>query len=132
MSGGDKEQLLKQLTLVRDSPTSDAYTERENKLLQMTRDLSVRAGQAVHSATFLEYYSKKWEPCSFRWVLAFRKNLPTKGCNDTQAIESTFSAIKRISKSEFGNRTPSLTELVCFLPKILDSRTEKRPYSIGG
>ena len=130
LSGGDKEQLLKQLTLVRDSPTSDSYTERENKLLQMTRDLSVRAGQAVNSTTFLEYYSKNWKSCAFRWVLAYRKNLPTKGCNDTQAVESTFSAIKRISKSEFGNRTPSLTELVSFLPKILDCRTENRQKNI--
>ena len=31
--------------------------------------------------------------CAFRWVLGYRKNLPTKGCNDTQAVKSTFSAI---------------------------------------
>ena len=36
LSGGDKEELLKQVTLVRDSPTCEAYTERENKLLDMT------------------------------------------------------------------------------------------------
>ena len=34
---------------------------------------------------------------------AFRKNLPTKGTNDTQAAESTFRAIsKHYAKVEFG------------------------------
>ena len=33
---------------------------------------------------------------------AFRKNLPTKGTNDTQAAESTLRAIKHYAKVEFG------------------------------
>ena len=92
----------------------------------MTRDLTVRAGQALYSTSFQEYYNKNQKSCAFRWVLAYRKNLPTKGCNDTQAEESTFSAIKRFSKCEFGNRTPTLTEIINILPKILDSRSESR------
>ena len=130
MSGGDKEQLLKQVSLVRDSPTADLYSTRENKLLEMTRGLTVRAGQAINATSFRDYYEKNWKSCSFRWVLAYRKNLPTKGCNDTQAVESTFAAIKRIAKSEFGNRTPSLTELIDILPKILDCRSEDRQKNI--
>ena len=115
-----------QLSLVRDSPTEALYKERETKLLGMTRDLTVRAGQALYSTSFQEYYNKNWKSCAFRWVLAYRKNLPTQGCNDTQAVESTFSAIKRFSKCEFGNRTPTLTEIINILPKILDSRSESR------
>ena len=130
LTGGDKEQLLLQLSLVRDSPTEDVYKERETKFLGMTRDLTVRAGQAVNAVLFHDYYFKNWRSCSFRWVLAYRKNLPTKGCNDTQAVESTFSAIKRFSKSEFGNRTPTLTELIDILPRILDGRSENRQRNI--
>ena len=103
---------MKQVTLVRDSPNSEAYTERERKLLDMTKDLSVRAGQAVKPTSFHEYYLKNWKPCAFCWVLAYRKNLPTKGCNDTQAVESTFAAVKCMSKSKFGNRTPTLIDLI--------------------
>ena len=130
LSGGDKEDLLKQVTLVRDAPTSEAFMERENKLLDITKDLSVRAGQAVNACSFHEYYLKNWKPCAFRWVLAYRRNLPTKGCNDTQAVESTFSALKRYSKCEFGTTTPTLTDLINVLPKILDQRTENRQKNI--
>ena len=43
--GGDKEQLLKQVCLGRDAPSEQLYREREEKLLEMTSDLDVRAGQ---------------------------------------------------------------------------------------
>ena len=52
LTGGDKEQLLLQLSLVRDSPTEALYHERETKLLAMARDLTVRAGQAINTTTF--------------------------------------------------------------------------------
>ena len=42
----------------------------------------------------------------------------TKGCNDTQVVEATFSDIKCLSKSEFGNKIPTLSELIIILPKI--------------
>ena len=48
LSGGDKEQLLKQVSLVRDSSTVDLYYTRENKLLEMT----VRASQAINATSF--------------------------------------------------------------------------------
>jgi hypothetical protein len=57
--------LLKQVTLtLTNSPTCEAYTERENK--DMPKDVT---------------------PYAFHWVLAYRQNLPTKGCNDTQAVK---------------------------------------------
>ena len=49
-----------------------------------------------------------------------------------QAVESTFASIKRMTRSEFGDRTPSLTELVCILPEILDARTESRLNTAHG
>ena len=87
----------------------------------MTSDIDVRAGQAANYLSFHEYYERNWKDCAFRWVFAFRKNLPTKGSNDTQAVEATFSAIKCLSKSEFGNKIPTLSELIIILPKILDA-----------
>ena len=45
MSGGDKEDLLKQVTLVRDAPTCEAYMERENKLL----DIMMKTIQGHHN-----------------------------------------------------------------------------------
>ena len=91
----------------------------------MTSDLDVRAGQAAKYVSFHDYYERNWKDCAFWWVFAFRKNLPTKGCNDTQAAEATFSAIKTLSKSEFGNKIPTLSELIMILPKILDHRNEE-------
>ena len=84
LCAGDKEVILSQVKLVRDSPSQKAYEEREKKLLEITRDLLVRPGQTVNLISFSEYYAKNWKSCDFRWILAFRKNLPTKGCNDTQ------------------------------------------------
>ena len=130
LAGGDKKMLLSQVMLVRDAPNEALYQERENKLLELTSDLSVRPGQAVHTTSFREYYTKNWKNCAFQWVLAYRRNLPTKGCNDTQAVESTFSVIKRITKTEFGNRTPSISDLIMFLPRILDARSESRQKNI--
>ena len=63
------------------------YREREDKLLEMTSDLDVRAGQAANYVSFHDYYERNWKDCAFRWVFAFRKNLPTKGCNDTCRIK---------------------------------------------
>ena len=45
----------------------------------------------------------------------------TKGCNDTQVVEATFSDIKCLSKSEFGNKIPTLSELIIILPKNFDA-----------
>ena len=87
----------------------------------MTSDLDVRAGQAANYLSFHEYYERKWKDCAFRWVFAFRKNFPTKVSNDTQAVEATFSAIKCLSKSDFGKKIPTLSELIIILPKILDA-----------
>ena len=75
---------MAQIRLVRDSPSQETYHERETKLLELTKDLSVRPGQSPNLILFADYYMKNWKDCAFRWVLAFRKNLPTKGCNDTQ------------------------------------------------
>ena len=44
-----------------------------------------------------------------------RKNLPLKGTNDTQAIESTFRAIKHYSKVAFGARIPTMHELIALI-----------------
>ena len=84
LSGGDKEVVMSQIRLVRDAPSESQYDEREKKLLEITKDLLVRPGQALNLIPYSEYYERNWRNCNFRWVLAFRKNLPTKGCNDTQ------------------------------------------------
>ena len=47
--GGDKEQLLKQVCLVRRA---------EDKLLEMTSDLDVRAEQAANYVSFQDYYER--------------------------------------------------------------------------
>ena len=126
LSGEEKDELMKQIVLVRDSPSQEEYSIREEKLLSMSKDLSIRPGQVTKPVSFLDYYHKNWKSCAFRWIFAYRKNLPTLGTNDTQASESTFRAIKHYSSVEFGNRVPSLTELVKVLPKILDRRSAER------
>ena len=68
LAGGDKEELLKQLCLVRDSPSEDLYKEREAKLLEMTEDLSVRAGQAANYANFHDYYDRNWKVGPYLFV----------------------------------------------------------------
>lgn len=131
MSGPDKDDLMAQIVLVRDSPSEALYREREAKLLDMTKNFNIRPGQVTKPISFPEYYRKNWMNCAFRWVFAFRKNLPTNGANDTQAIESTFAAIKRFSKIEFPGRTPSLKELIQVLPRALDERTAQREQDIS-
>ena len=111
---------------MRDSPSQDAFVEREQKLLDSTKELFVRPGRVTKPVAFHVYYERNWKSCSFRWVFAYRKNLPTKGANDTQAAESTFRAIKHYVKIEFGSKTPSFHELILVLPKILDKRSSER------
>ena len=110
------------IKLVRDAPSQEAFVEREAKLLDSTKELFVRPGQVIKPVSFHDYYERNWRNCSFRWVFAYRKNLPLKGANDTQAAESTFRAIKHYVKVEFGSRTPSLRELIFVLPKVLDKK----------
>ena len=43
----------------------------------------------------------------------------------------TFAAIKRMCKTEFGSRVPTLSELVSILPSILDARTEARMNTVN-
>ena len=130
LCGADKDDLMKQLMLVRDSPSEALYREREVMMLEKGKHLFVRPGQATKPISFVEYYQKNWLGCAFRWVFAYRKNLPTNGANDTQAIEATFSAIKRFSKLEFPGRTPTLKELIQVLPRALDERSAKREQNI--
>jgi hypothetical protein len=54
------------------------------------------------------------------------KDFKTLGTNDIQASESTFRAIKHYSSVDLGNRTPSLSELIKVLSKILDKRSAER------
>ena len=126
LCGADKDDIMTNTKLLRDSPSQDAFEEREAKLVDSTKELFVRPGQVQKPVSFHDYYEKNWKHCAFRWVFAFRKNLPTKGANDTQAAESTFRAIKHYMKVEFGSRTPSLHELILVLPKILDKRSAER------
>ena len=58
LRGGDKEAILKQVCLVRDAPSEDLYRKREDKLLEMTSELSVRPGQASNYVRFSDYYKE--------------------------------------------------------------------------
>ena len=44
LSTTDKSEIMKQISLVRDSPSEQLFRDRELKLLQMTNNLSVRSG----------------------------------------------------------------------------------------
>ena len=105
--GGDKEQLLKQVYLVRDSPSEPLYRERVKsrrpwckrwtsyKLRQFpglirqkleSHDINPLLARALVEIVPGNSLSTppNWKDCAFRWVFAFRKNLPTtKGCNQT-------------------------------------------------
>ena len=52
LHGGEKYDLMKQVLLVRDSPSQDLYKEREERLLQMTNDLFIRPGQVIKPVSF--------------------------------------------------------------------------------
>ena len=109
--------------MVRDSPSESKYREAEKKLMEMTSNLYVRPGQANSSVSFHEYYAKNWKHEDFRWVKVYRKNLPIGNTNDTQASESTFSAIKRMIRNKFNGSTPKLEDLLRVLPQMIDDRT---------
>ena len=112
MSSDEKSKFLSLFASLRDSPSEEQFHERQDALKSATRGLTVRPGNCKKPVTFLSYYERNWESCSFRWVWAFRKNLPTKGTNDTQASESTFRAIKYYTKLEFGGKTPTMNQII--------------------
>ena len=87
VNGEEKDNLMKQIVLVRDSPSQELYNEHEAKLLQMSKFLSILPGQATKPKPFLDYFLKNWKLCAFRWVFVYRKNLPTLGASYTQASE---------------------------------------------
>ena len=60
LNGAEKEELLKHICSIRDSPTEALYLQQEEKLLELTSELSVRAGQTVKYTTFKTYYDKNW------------------------------------------------------------------------
>ena len=62
--------------------------ERQDALKSVTRGLTARPGNCKKPVTFLSYYEGNWESCSFRWVWACRKNLPTKSTICPFRIES--------------------------------------------
>ena len=59
LNGSDKDDILSQVLQVRDAPSQELYIEREEKLLYMTRELSIRPGQANKPVAFKDYYEKK-------------------------------------------------------------------------
>ena len=102
------------------------FTLKEAELLNKTSNLSVRPGQNSDPVKFEDYYRKNWKSCSFRWVRAYRKNLPLDGVKDTQAAESIFSAVKRFIRRKYPGRKPTLAELVKGLTTFFDQRSEER------
>ena len=126
LSPDEKGQVLQQIKLIRDSPSEELFNENQEKLRAMTEGLTVRPGNSKNAVQFCSYYETNWERCTFRRVWAFRKNLPTKGTNYTQAAESTFRAIKHYAKVEFGAVTPTMEQIITILPKILDQRSKDR------
>ena len=66
LSSNDKDQILKLLISVRDSPNESQYYEREKKLLEETKELTVRPGQTTNPVSFHDYYTKCWKDVAFR------------------------------------------------------------------
>ena len=70
LCGDDRDEVIKQVLKVRDSPSELEYVKREEKLLEMTGDdgihgaLYVRPGQTNTPVSFHQYYLKNWKPCS--------------------------------------------------------------------
>ena len=128
--GDEKSIILAQIAKIRDCPSEQLFLQNEEELFRLTHDLWVRPGQSNHPVLFWDYYLRCWKSCSFRWVFAYRKNLPTMGANDTQAAESTFRAIKHYIKQEFGGRNPSMDQVIRVLPKVIDKRSTERNQRI--
>ena len=60
MTGPDKDDLMKQIVLVRDAPSEILYKEREARLLEMTKDFNIRQGLFIKPISFHEYYKNNW------------------------------------------------------------------------
>ena len=59
LSGGEKEVLMSQIVRLRDSPSQELFNEREAKLLDNCKALSIRPGQVGKPVEFPAYYQKK-------------------------------------------------------------------------
>ena len=55
LNSTDKSEIMKQISLVRDSLSDKVFMDRELKLLKMTNDLSVRPGKSNNPAKFIYY-----------------------------------------------------------------------------
>ena len=77
LNGSEKDDLMKQVIAVRDSPSQELYEEREARLIEITKDFSITPGQVTKPVLFRDYYFKCWKMDAFRWVYAYHKNLPT-------------------------------------------------------
>ena len=98
----------------------------------MTEGMMVSPGRKVQPVSFRDYFMKNWDknsgplPIRKMWVEFARKNQPTLGIRSTNSSESSFRAVKHYIKTEFGQRKPTMAELICFLLKLIELRLISR------
>ena len=117
-----KAEILEMILKLRDSNTGKEYDEKKEELDLRTRDIFVCPRPNKHKVTFTAYFNKNWHRMERRemWVKLFRKNTNLCGTNTTNAVESIFRKIKHFEKVLFGNKVPSISELLPELKKSLN------------
>lgn len=63
LCGADKDDIMTNIKLLRDSPSQDAFEEREAKLVDSTKELFVRPGQVQKPVSFHDCYDKSGCVC---------------------------------------------------------------------
>ena len=88
-------------------------------VLELTKGVTVKAGQAKTSQLFSCYFEKNWKPDYEMWTAPSRRKLPLMGINDTQGCERQNLMLKQSIELRF-NCIPPMAQLVVALPDILN------------
>ena len=68
LCGADKDDIMTNIKLLRDSPSQDAFEEREAKLVDSTKELFVRPGQVQKSVSFHIRFSLSVNSIAFKSI----------------------------------------------------------------
>ena len=145
----EKQEILKAVTECRRADTKEDYMKSRAQLMILCEHLNIRPGRVKNAVSFAQYFFNNWDRVAPMWVYAYRKELPLQvkypsseyslqlyyfhfqGSGNTQACEAFFRALKCYEKQQFGQRLPSLNEMIPSISRAIDKRFLIRRNLVG-
>ena len=142
----DKKGILDAIIACRTATTKEQYFEKRASLFCLAEKVYVKPGRIKNAVLFTQYFLSNWDSVAPMWVYAYRKRMPLQasdlpiknftlsalqGCGSTQACESFFRVMKQYEKQAFGQRSPSLHEMIPYISMAIDKRFLLRKILVG-